>query len=401
MSVSPGPGGFSRTAPPPPRLRWSVLALLSLALLMGMSVWFAATAVSPQLALRWGLSPARTTLLTTLVQWGFVAGTALAALLNLADVIPSRFFFATCAALAAAANAALLAAPGFASAAVLRFATGLFLAGVYPPAMKMCATWFRSSRGLAIGTVVGALTVGKALPYLLKSVGEAPVDSVVLGTSAAAAVGAMLVLVLYRDGPFPFPARRFAWSRVTEIFRHRPTMLATGGYLGHMWELYAAWTLWSVFNADVHGGRGDVWTFVMIAIGAVGCVWAGSAADRVGRVRVANGAMWISGACCLGAGWTVGLPAWIPGLVGLVWGLTVVSDSAQFSALVTEVAPAHAVGTALTLQTMLGFALTGISIEWSTRLAASGWPAAFSLLALGPALGIASMRALARRHGVR
>ncbi len=393
--------GFSPTSPPPPRLRWSVLALLSLAVLLGMSVWFAATAVSPQLAVRWGLGPSRTTLLTTLVQWGFVAGTATAALLNLADLVPSRFFFAGSALLAAGANAALLSATEFSSAAVLRFATGFFLAGVYPPAMKMCATWFRSSRGLAIGTVVGALTVGKALPYLLKSFGEAPVGSVVIGTSVAAAAGAGLVLLLYRDGPFPFPSRPFAWARVGEVFRDRPTMLATGGYLGHMWELYAAWTLWSVFNADVHG-NGDLWTFSMIAIGAVGCVWAGHAADRVGRVRVANGAMAISGGCCLVAGWTVALPPWIPGLIGVVWGLTIVSDSAQFSALVTEVAPSHAVGTALTLQTMLGFALTGVSIEWSSRLAAmAGWPAAFSLLALGPVAGMVSMRALARSYGTQ
>ena len=393
--------GYSRTSPPPPRLRWSVLALLALAVLLGMSVWFAATAVSPQLAARWSLGPGRTTLLTTLVQWGFVAGTAVAALLNLADLVPSRFFFAACAALAAAANATLLVAPGFGSAAALRFATGFFLAGVYPPAMKMCATWFRSSRGLAIGTVVGALTVGKALPYLLKSFGEAPVGSVVVGTSVAAAGGALLVLLLYRDGPFPFPSRPFAWSRVGEVLRDRPTMLATGGYLGHMWELYAAWTLWSAFNAQVHD-RGDLWTFAMIAVGTVGCVWAGRAADRTGRIRVATGAMANSGTCCLVAGWTLGLPPWIPGLVGLVWGLTIVSDSAQFSALVTEVAPAHAVGTALTLQTMLGFALTGISIQWSTRLqAAAGWPAAFSLLAVGPALGIVSMWALARNRGSR
>ena len=401
MTASPGWGGYSRPAPPPPRLRWSVLALLSFAVLLGMSVWFAATAVSPQLASRWDLSPGRTTLLTTLVQWGFVAGTAVAALLNLADLVPSRLFFAACAALAAAANVGLLAATGFESGAILRFATGFFLAGVYPPAMKMCATWFRSSRGLAIGTVVGALTVGKALPYLLKSFGQAPVGSVVVGTSGAAAVGALLVLVFYRDGPFPFPSRPFAWSRVGEVLRDRPTMLATGGYLGHMWELYAAWTLWSSFNAQVHV-QGDLWTFGMIAIGALGCVWAGHAADRVGRVRVANGAMAVSGSCCLLAGWTVGLPPWIPGLIGLAWGLTIVSDSAQFSALVTEVAPAHAVGTALTLQTMLGFALTGVSIEWSSRLAgAAGWPAAFSLLALGPVLGILSMRRLARSYGTR
>lgn len=379
--------------------RWWILALLSLALLLGMCAWFAATAVAPQLAERWSLTPERVTLLTTLVQWGFVAGTATAALLNLADIVPSRVFFAGCALLAATANLSLLVVPGSAPAGVARFLTGFFLAGVYPPAMKMISTWFRSARGLAIGTVVGALTVGKALPYLLKGMGEAPLVAVVGGTSVAGVVAACLVLGLYREGPYRFASRPFAWSRVGELLRHRPTMLATGGYLGHMWELYAAWTLWSAFNAEVFT-RPDLWTFAMIAVGAVGCVQAGRVADRVGRVRVANGAMWVSGACCLTAGWTLGLPAWVTGAVGLVWGLTIVADSAQFSALVTEVAPSHAVGTALTLQTMLGFALTGVSIELASRVHLHfGWTAAFSLLALGPLAGIASMRRLAAHRG--
>ncbi|HSM06138.1 MAG TPA: MFS transporter [Longimicrobiales bacterium] len=381
--------------------RWWNLALLSVALLLGMCSWFAATAVAPQLAARWSLAPERVTLLTTLVQWGFVAGTATAAILNLADVVRSRFFFAACAIAAAVANLSLLAVPGGGSAGVARFLTGFFLAGVYPPAMKMVATWFRSARGLAIGTVVGALTAGKGLPYLLKGLGEAPLVAVVGGTSLAGVSGAVLVLAFYRDGPHRFESRPFAWSRVGELLRHRPTMLATGGYLGHMWELYAAWTLWSAFNAEAFA-RPDLWTFLMISVGAVGCVQAGRVADRVGRVHVANGAMWISGACCLVAGWTLGLPTWVTGAVGLVWGLTIVADSAQFSAVVTEVAPSHAVGTALTLQTMLGFALTGVSIEVASRVhLAAGWPAAFSLLALGPVAGILSMRALARTGAVR
>ena len=203
-------------------------------MLLSLSAWMTATAVSAELQVRWGLGSGQVGLLTTTVQFGFVAGTALAALLNLADVLPSRVLFAGSAVLAAAVNAMLLIVPGYRSALLARFLTGVFLAGVYPPGMKMISTWFRSARGLAIGTVVGALTVGKALPYLIKALGGATLTTVVVGASVAGAVGAMLVLGGYRDGPFPFARRPFEWARVGRILRHRDTMLATGGYLGHM-----------------------------------------------------------------------------------------------------------------------------------------------------------------------
>jgi len=404
-AAAPGPAGGDLDRDP---RRWGMLALLSLSLLFGMSAWFAASAVAPELQARWGLTPSGVGWLTTIVQVGFVAGTGFAAVLNLADVVPSRLYFGVSALLAAAANLALLVVPGFALALGLRFLTGFFLAGVYPPAMKMIATWFRSARGLAIGTVVGALTVGKAGPYLLKAIGGASVAPAVVGTSAAGAVGAVLVLVGYRSGPFPFARRAFSWGRVGEILRHRESMLATGGYLGHMWELYAGWLLAAPFFAAYFGAQGaadpgllsSLWAFAVIAVGGVGAVVAGRWADAWGRERVANGAMVISGLCSLSLGWMIGAPLWVVGPVALLWGLTIVAASAQFSAVVTEVAPAHAVGTALTLQTMLGFALTGVSMQLAVWVVdVVGWGPGMSLLALGPVAGIASMRRLAVVRG--
>jgi MFS family permease len=381
--------------------RWPMLLLLSVAVLLGMSVWFTASAVSPNLALEWNLSPTQVGWLTTWVQLGFVAGTAVAAVLNFADVIPSGRYFAASAVLAGVANAMLLWVPGYGGALLLRFLTGFFLAGVYPPAMKMVATWFRSARGLAIGTVVGALTVGKAMPYLIKVWGEGggSVTTVVLGASACAILGAVLVLVTYRDGPYPFERRPFSWGLVLDVVRDRPTRLATGGYLGHMWELYAVWTGCSLYFRDYFGAgtEADLAAFGLIAAGGPGCVLAGVWADRWGRERVASWAMYVSGFCCLIAGWLMSAPPAVVVGLGIVWGFAVVADSAQFSALVTEAAPSRAVGTALTLQTSLGFALTGVSIQLTTWLAdVADWRVAWSVLALGPALGIRAMTLLVR-----
>ena len=376
-----------------------VLALLALAELLGMSVWFSASALAPQLARAWALTPAQAGWLTATVQLGFVAGTAAAALLNLADIVPLRVYFALAALGASASNLALLAAGGFAPALVSRFATGFFLAGVYPPAMKMIATWYRDARGFAIGTIVGALTVGKAMPYLVHGLERAGAAPVVGGASAAAALAGVLVLAAYRDGPFPFARRPFAWGLVGTVLRHRPTRLAIGGYLGHMWELYAMWTWIAAFLAAGAGLRAraaDVAGFAAIAVGGAGCVAGGWAADRWGRERVTIWAMATSGSCAVLIGLGAGAPA-VALAVALAWGFSVVADSAQFSALVTELAPSHAVGTALTLQTSLGFLLTLFSIQLVPHLvAAAGWRWAFVALAAGPACGIAAMRRLGR-----
>jgi hypothetical protein len=263
---SAGPAPLADTHPG----RWRMLALLALAELLGMSLWFAGSAVAPQLAARWGLDGAQVGWLTTMVQLGFVVGTALAALLNLADVVPARRLFALSALLGAAANAPLAWVDGYAGALVSRFVTGFCLAGVYPPAMKMAATWFRARRGLAVGAVVGALTVGKAGPYLVHALPSVSVGAVVLAASASAVLAAALVSIGYRDGPYPFAARPFSWGLVASVVRERRWRLATGGYLGHMAELYSRWCRrqtypLSVLRLTVAGHR-LVWAAVPIGV---------------------------------------------------------------------------------------------------------------------------------------
>jgi len=388
--------------------RWRALVVLSVAELLGMSLWFAASAAAPALAERWSLTAGQTGWLTTAVQVGFVLGTAFAALLNLADVVPSRVLFPLAALLGALANVSLVWSGTFEMALLGRLLTGACLAGVYPPAMKMIATWFRARRGLAVGTVVGALTIGKATPYLVRAFPGASPETIVIVASAAAALAALLVAVLYRDGPYPFPPRRFSWSLAGDVLRTRRWRLATGGYLGHMFELYSYWTWIPMFiaasmaasatgTADAHPTAVSIVSFLTIAVGGAGCIWGGLWADRHGRERLVTLSLLASGSCALIIGLAFGGPLWVVALVALVWGFFVVADSAQFSVMVTESVPPHAVGTALTLQTSLGFLLTTVSIQLVPPIAnVVGWQWAFAILALGPVAGIASVRRLVR-----
>jgi MFS family permease len=386
-----------------------MLLLLALAELLGMSLWFSGSAIAPQLQERWTLSGSQVGWLTTAVQLGFVAGTAVIAILNLADILSARILFAVSALLGAAANTSLLFVDGFAPAIVTRFACGFCLAGVYPPAMKMIATWFKARRGLAVGTIVGALVVGKATPYLIHAFPGAGIETIVLAGSAGAVVAAALVGLGYRDGPYPFLARPFSWALVTTVVRQQPWRLATGGYLGHMFELYSYWVWIPAFltaSAVASGGGSpaliSLLAFGTIAVGGVGCVWGGLIADRIGRERFVIIAMAASGACALLIGLTFGRSWWLLAPIALAWGFFVVADSAQFSVLVTESVPSHAVGTALMVQTCLGFLLTTVTIQLIPPVVERlGWAWAFPLLALGPAAGIAAIRRLLALKGTQ
>ena len=374
-----------------------MLFLLASAQVFAFGVWFSASALAPQLAAAWSLTPQQSGWLTTIVQLGFVAGTAVAAVLNLADIVPIRTYYAASALAAAGCNLALLSVEGYAPALALRFGTGFFLAGVYPPAMKMIATWYRDGRGFAVGTIVGALTIGKASPYLVHGLGEASLAPVIVVASAATALAGLLVLAGYRDGPYPFERRPFSWGLVGAVAANRGVRLAIGGYLGHMWELYALWTWIAAFLAAGAGlgpRAADVGAFAAIATGAAGCVLGGLLGDRIGRERLTIQSMALSGACAAVIGLFTASPALVM-IIALVWGFAIVADSAQFSTLVTELAPPHAVGTALTLQTSLGFLLTMASIQLVPRLVeAAGWRWAFVALAVGPVFGIMAMKKL-------
>ena len=376
--------------------RWTALVLLAIALLLGMSLWFGVSAVAPQVARQWKLTESTTAWLTLAVQLGFVFGTLASALLNLPDVIRARHLCALCAFAGAAVNAVLAwTVHSTAPAIALRFATGMFLAGVYPPAMKIIATWFRMGRGFALGVLIGALTLGKASPYLVNAVGSSNWRVNVTFTSLLAIVGGLIVLIL-RDGPYALPNQPFDIAQAASVFRNRGVRLANFGYFGHMWELYAMWT-WApaMFRAALTPRLAEVSSFIVIGSGAIGCVAAGLLADRVGRTVVASAAMAISGACCIIIGFLFGGSEYALLAIAVIWGASVVADSAQFSACVTELGDPRYIGTALTMQTCIGFLITTLTIRLLPVLvAAVGWRYAFAFLAPGPFLGIAAMMRL-------
>jgi MFS family permease len=390
-----------------------VLAVLAIAELLAMAPWFSASAVAPTLARVWQLSPAGSAWLTISVQLGFVVGALISAIFTLADRLSARRLIAGCALLAALATLGVAAAGGIELGIACRLLTGAALAGVYPPGMKIAAGWFKEGRGLAIGILVGALTLGSASPHLVRWAVSPTAWRIVLVIAAASALaGGLLVLLVPNDGPFAAPSPPFSLAAAPRILRDRAVALANLGYLGHMWELYAMWTWIAVFvaaseharrgaQADVTGPAALV-TFAVVGSGAIGCWLGGKYADRWGRTLVTSAAMVLSGSCAVVVGLLFGasLAALLPLL--LLWGITVVADSAQFSAAVSELAPRDYVGTALTLQTSLGFLLTCATIYLLPNVAAAiGWRWSMSVLAIGPAIGVWAMLVLRGRPEAR
>jgi MFS family permease len=363
-----------------------------------MTTWFSASAVVPQLRDEWDLSDGATAWLTIAVQVGFVFGAIVSSALNLPDVVPIRALILAACTGAAVANVLVAQADGPGTAIPLRMATGFFLAGVYPPAAKLISTWYRARRGTALGIAVGAVTLGSAVPHLVNGLGGLDWQAVIVATSVLTLAGGLIALTV-GEGPHGFPRAGFDLRQIGLVFRNRGVRLAALGYFGHMWELYAMWAWFLVFfRATVGDGAGAAYaTFAVIGIGALGCYVGGVLGDRIGRAQSAAAMMAVSGTCALVIGLLLDAPSWLVLAVGLVWGFTVVADSAQFSTLVTEHADQAYVGTALALQMAIGFALTVVTIWLVPFLEdAVGWRWAFAFLAPGPALGIVAMLRLVR-----
>jgi MFS family permease len=373
-----------------------------------MALWFSASAAVPSLLDSGQLSTDAAAALTSAVQIGFVVGTLASAACGLADRFDSRVLFSAAALLGALFNGALLLS-GFdhPAAPVLRFATGVCMAGVYPLGMKLAAGWSTGNMGLLMGALVGAVTLGSAMPHLFYafvSIGwEIPV-ALASGCAIAAAAAIHLVAL----GPKHAKSISFHWTDLKALMRNKPILLAQGGYLGHMWELYAMWAwlgsflVWALPASGLEIKLGhttiSLVTFLVMAAGAIGCLLAGLLADRIGRTLTTIGALLLSGGCALLIGFSVDAGPVVVIVIAAIWGMTVVADSAQFSAAMAELAEPRLIGTVLTLQTSLGFLLTAVSIWLIGHMAdAVGWRYAFIVLAIGPLLGALSMMMLRRQ----
>lgn len=389
-------------ASPPAR----ILPATIFALFAGTSPWFAGNAVLPDLSRLWGLSPDALGYMISSVQLGFIAGTLVFAVLAISDMFSPRKTFLVCALMGALSNAGVyFFAEGFVSLMAFRFLTGFFLAGIYPIAMKIAAGWYQQDLGRAMGYLISAVVAGTAFPYLLKALGQSlPWASVILSVSVTAAIGGIVMFLLVPDGPFITKGAKFDPGAMKVIFRSRSFRASALGYFGHMWELYAFWAFVPVILA-VHVGSGTtgmldipLWSFFIIGAGCIGCAAGGALTGRFDSARVAFVQLAVSGICCILSPFllTASTPVFLAFLI--LWGITVVGDSPQFSALNAQYAPKELVGSALTIVNCIGFSITIVSIQlltYASHFIDTRW--LFLVLTVGPIAGLYGMRTLLGR----
>lgn len=383
---------------------WSVLATLGVSVVLSMTTWFSATAVMPELTQAWSLSPFALAWLTNGVQIGFVTGALLASLVNLPDIVSLNRLMAIAATIAGLCNAALLLEPGATGAIACRIGTGLALAAIYPPALKLVSTWFVRNRGLALGAVVGALTLGSSMPHLFRAIGENVDWRLVIILSSLASLGAGLLFLFFaKEGPYPFGRATFNPRQIGRVLKDRDLFLVNLGYFGHMWELYAMWAWLLIFLRMSDGGAlepasASLLTFCAIAVGFAGCIVGGLLSDRFGRTLTTAGFMIVSGLCASFIGFAFDGPQWLLALIAIIWGAAIIGDSPLFSAAVTEISDRDLVGTALSLQMGFGFALTILAIWLIPQFVEvlGSWQWSFVLLAPGPMIGAWAMLRLRR-----
>lgn len=374
--------------------KWAALSWISVSVLCALSLWFSASAVMSELTKIWGLTEAERPWLSAAVPAGFVAGAIISSIFGLADRYNARKLFAVFALIGALLNSLLLFADSAAPGIILRFLTGAALAGVYPTAVKVLTLWFPKKRGLAVGIVIGALTIGSALPHLIVLL-SAGVDwkGIIATSSMLAVLAAAIMNNIVKDAPQTGVPAVFSFKMIGKVIRNKPVMLANYGYFGHMWELYAMWTWLPAFFLAAGIKESPLFSFLSIGLaGAAGCIAGGIVADKIGRARVTIWAMGISAACSVSIGFAAKYSVMLVLVIAIIWGGSIIADSAQFSAAVSEFAETEWLGTALTFQMSIGFFITIVSINLISFLQPYiGWEWVFSLLAVGPAFGMLSM----------
>lgn len=382
-----------------------ILPVIILSQFAGTSLWFAGNAVLGDLQQQWQLGDAALGYITSSVQLGFICGTLVFAFFTISDRFSPRNVFFTCSVLGAAANLGILVAPrGLLPLLVLRCLTGFFLAGIYPVGMKIAAGWYRRGLGQALGYLVGALVVGTAFPHLLKSTGgSVSWQHVIMTISALAALGGASIRLFVPDGPNAVTGTKFNSKAIAIIFRSRDLRSASFGYFGHMWELYAFWAFVPIFIAAYGAAAGQAlnvpfWSFAVIAAGFIGCAGGGHLSMKFGSPSVAFFQLLFSGTCCLLSPLLFHTPPVLFLAFICLWGLTVVGDSPQFSALTAQTAPPELVGSALTIVTCIGFLITIFSIQFADYLL-NHMAAQYIFLFLipGPIFGLISLRPLYRK----